>query len=562
MSTPLYGDSIAARIRSLRTKASQAGASTRFESVTRRELVVVVVVAAALCAAVYGPYVAAGGRYLDDWWLAAYTRFPRQLGFSSGYDYLRFYSGARPGAVVYWLVTYWLFGLHYAWHRALGVALTAGLTAVFFLLLRELRFGRRDAAAITALSLVLPVADSIHFWTTPDVGQLCVGTAVGGMLLAVRGLRASGRRALVLNVAACCLYALSMLIAETMVPIIGLTVLIYRTQVSWRRAASRWAPDAVLAAAASLHYLSGGSQHVAGGGTAAFLDHAGRLGDQALTLLAGTTMPLAHSRTWVLIALLAVCAWIVTRAQQGRASPSQTRWLRTAGLAALFAAVSYVIYIPSNSSYEPLVPTVGNRINIGLLLPLSVLAFAIARLVGGLVPWRRAAGALTIALFGLALVGALWRLEADRVLWQKAATEQARVLDTLHRVLPRPPRGTSMLVFGAPGVVTRFERVGVASVNASVPVFSTWWELDAAVRLSYGRADLNAYPIWAFQPAQLACAPYGIYQLGLDGVRHILAYGHVYVVDVAKPNAAKVSDQRECERIISRDRTIRYDLPE
>ncbi|MHB8694634.1 MAG: hypothetical protein ACYDHH_25635 [Solirubrobacteraceae bacterium] len=560
-----YPDSpIAVALRTLRARSRQTAAVTGRTSLGRRELVLACVLSTVASAALFGPFVADGGRYLDDWWLAAYIHFPRALGFPSAYSYLHFYSGARPGAVVFWLLSYWAFGLHYAWHRALGVGLCAGLAMVFYGLLRELGLSRRDGAAITALLLVLPVADSIHFWTTPDVAQLSLAACAGGLLLAVRGLRAAGRRAAGLHLAASGLYVVSMLIAETMVPAIGLSWFIYRTQVDWRRALRRWAPDAGLVVLASLHYLHGGAQRVSSGGVSARLHHAEMLGNQALSLLSGTIVPFARSRGWWLVGLLALVVWIAVltgRRRDHSVAAARWCWLRIAGLAAVFAAAAYVIYVPSDPSYEPLVPGVGNRVNIGALLPLSVLVYAIARLVGSLAPTRRTAGALTAALWGLALIGGFSRLEADRTLWDKAAAQQAHVLGALHSLLPRPPRGAAMLVFGSPGAVTHFEHVGVASVNESVPVFSTWWELDVAVKLSYGRSDLDAYPIWAFQPAQLACAPHGVYQLGLDGVRHVLAYGRVYVVDIAARRATLLEDQTECARIVSHSTTIRFDLP-
>ena len=104
-------------------------------------------------------------------------------------------------------------------------------------------------------------------------------------------------------------------------------------------------------------------------------------------------------------------------------------------------------------------------------------------------------------------------------------------------------------MLNAPGVVTRFGRLGHESINQPVPVFSTWWELDAAVKLSLGRPDVAAYPIWADQPPQILCGAHHVYQLGLDGVRHALAYGRVYVVDVLEPRAIRLDDERDCTRV-------------
>jgi hypothetical protein len=547
-----------------RSKRARTGDGTpRCRGISgQAEILLAVAVSGLAAAALFGPHVAAGGRYLDDWWLGVYVRFPGPLGFANARDYLDFYSGARPVAVAYWLVTYKLFGFHDVWHRALGAALSAGLATVFYLLLRELRVRRADAAAIAALSLALPIADSIHFWITPDVAQLCLATAAAGLILALRSLRATGRRALALQAGACALYAASMLIAETMVPAIGLSVLIYLTRVDWRRAVRAWMPVAVLTGIAAIHYaVSAPPRRVAAAGDQTYLQHARTLADQALTLLAGTLVPFAHSRAWVLVGLLGLggcVAWSL----RGRGRLAVDPWVIAAGLAAIFAAASYLIYVPSDPSYEPLVAGIGNRINIGALMPVCVLAFAVARLIGGLAARRRRApAAVTAVLWLVVLIGGVARLEGDRKLWDQAADQQTTVIAALHEVLPRPPENSAILVFDAPGVVTHFERVGVAWVNEPVPVFSTWWELDAAVELSYGRTDLDAYPVWSYQPPQVACGAHDVYQLGLDGVRHVLAYGHVYVVDVTAPSAIRVDDPTECARIVSQGTTVRYDLP-
>ncbi|HEU0318428.1 MAG TPA: hypothetical protein VFR49_13920, partial [Solirubrobacteraceae bacterium] len=382
----------------------------------------------------------------------------------------------------------------------------------------------------------------------------------GGLILALRGLRASGRRAVGLHAGACALYAASMLIAETMVPAIGLSVLIYLTQVDARRALRWWAPEAGLAVLAAIHYATGTPERrVSSAGQETYLHHAGTLADQALTLFAGTVVPFAGSRTWVLAGLLGLGGLLAWRLRSGAAAVD--RWLGVALLAAGFAAASFLIYVPADPTYEPLVPGIGNRINIGALLPLSVLAFAVARLVGALAGGGRRGGAVAAALWALMLAGGLVQTRADRVLWDRASTEQRSVLAALHTELPQPPRGASLLVFGSPGVVTRFERVGVARVNEPVPVFSTWWELDAAVKLSYGRTDLDAYPIWSYQPAQVACGAHDVYQLGLDGVRHALAYGRTYVVNVETPSMVRLDGQGQCSDVIGRATTMRYDLP-
>jgi hypothetical protein len=74
-------------------------------------------------------------------------------------------------------------------------------------------------------------------------------------------------------------------------------------------------------------------------------------------------------------------------------------------------------------------------------------------------------------------------------------------------------------------------------------------------------ARLDAYPIWSYQAPRVACGAHDVYQLGLDAVRHALAYGRTYVVDVQTRSVVRLEDQRQCTDIVGRATTIRYDLP-
>jgi hypothetical protein len=526
-----------------------------------------VLVGSLACAtAIFGAFVGAGGRYLDDWWLGANIAFPRALGFASSHDYLSFYSGARPGAVAYWLATYELFGFHDGWHRALSVALAGGLAAACYLLLRELRLGRADAAAIALLTLALPVADAIHFWITPAVAQLCLTACLLGLALGMRALRARGRRAIALHGASLALLGASLLMAETMLPAIALSLLVYRTQVDWRRAGARWSADLVLVGIATIHYaVSSPVRLTDEGRSIGALAHARAIADDLLTLFTSTLVPYAPGRAWVLAGLLAgavlVGAQLARRRRAAADAAPIVRWLVAGAIAALATAASYAIYVPADASYVPLAPGVGNRVNIGALVPLAVLAYAVVRLIGGLVAHPRVRTVVTVALLAAMLVPALLRLHADRTLWIAAADEQDATLAAVQAALPTPPTGASLLVLNAPGVVTRFGRLGHESINQPVPVFSTWWELDAAVKLRLGRPDVAAYPIWADQPPQILCGAHHVYQLGLDGVRHALAYGRVWVVDVLEPQAIRLDDARACTQVTESRPTIRYDLP-
>lgn len=533
----------------------------------RTELALALVLSILATAILFGPHVIDGGRHLDDWWLGMTVRFPHSLGFSSAYDYLNVNSGPRPGAIAWWLVTYKLLGIHDVWQRGAGAGLTALLCTVFYLLLRELRLSRAAAGAIALLSLSLPVADSLHFWLTPEVGQLGLACCVAGLLLALRALRSPGLWAVWLHVAALVLYLVSLSIAETTLPFISLSLLLYRTRVGWRRALASWSADAILVVAAAIHYASSvPPRRTLALGSEGYLEHIHVLAANGLKLFAGTLVPFARGWTWVVVIgavtlLLAAVAFRTLRtAELPPQLADQRRWLIAGVLGATLAAVSYVIYIPANGVYQPLAPGSGNRVNIGVLLPLSVLTFAVLRLLAGVIRRPRWSQVLCTVLFLVVLVASVQRLLVDRALWDGAAKWQRTVLASVHRLLPSPRPGTSLLLFGAPGVVTRFAEVGTISYNESAPVFSTWWELDAAVKLSYGRADLDAYPVWSYQAPQLLCGRAYVYQLGLDGVRHALAYGHVYVIDAGGAHAVELTGSAQCTRLLTTAHALRYDL--
>ena len=444
----------------------------------------------ACAAAIFGPFVGAGGRYLDDWWLGVNIEFPRALGFGSALDYLSFYSGARPGAVAYWLATYELFGFHDGWHRALSVALAGGLAAACYLLLRELRLGRADAAAIALLTLALPVADAIHFWITPAVAQLCLTSCLLGLL--VGGARAA------------------------------------RAADDGR---SRCTPLAGAPGRVAAHGRDDAARDRA---VAARLPHAGRLAARGRALvgrprarrhrddplrgeLAGAadgrrpigrragprardrrrTADAVHVDARPLRAGARVGARRAARRRRARRRPARApaaraaatptairRWLVAGAIAALAAAASYAIYVPADSSYLPLAAGVGNRVNIGALVPLAVLAFAVVRLLGGLVAHAAgAAGRDGRAARGGPRPRARAAARRPHAVDRRGGRAGHGARGGPGRAAVTPPRGASLLVLNAPGVVTRFGRLGHASINQPVPVFSTWWELDAAVKL-------------------------------------------------------------------------------
>ena len=132
-------------------------------------------------------------------------------------------AGGRPVAALYYASTHGLFGGRVELHLALAVVLAALVSVLFFLVLRTLAVERIHAAAMALLLLVFPAADATRFWLAASVSLVSLSLLLGGLLLALKGLRERGRRAVVLHAAAVACYALSLLAYE--VAIVAIAVL-------------------------------------------------------------------------------------------------------------------------------------------------------------------------------------------------------------------------------------------------------------------------------------------------------------------------------------------------
>ncbi|TMK26000.1 MAG: hypothetical protein E6G62_03475, partial [Actinobacteria bacterium] len=110
---------------------------------------------------------------------------------------------------------------------ALAAAMVVLQATCLYALLRELSVRARDAAAVAALSMIFPFSDSLWLWGVLSLTSLAISAALAGLILALRALRSTGRRALALHAASLALYVASILSYEAFAVAGSLAGLLY-----------------------------------------------------------------------------------------------------------------------------------------------------------------------------------------------------------------------------------------------------------------------------------------------------------------------------------------------
>jgi hypothetical protein len=526
-----------ARLRSLLKTALARSRCTRWELVACAALLALV------GAAAFGSHVRDGGFYNDDWAFASTFAFapePGLLGAIRAFDWYSF----RPVSMLYLPATYEAFGMRAELHLAL-VALTAvALSAMLYWLLRTLGMERLHAGAVASLVLLFPASDANRLWAAAGIALPAIALYLAGAVLALKGLAASGRRAVAFHAGAILLYLLSVMTYEIAAGAILLSVLLYRLRGGWRAALPRWLLDVAAVVPVLLLVTSGSWNEPQPLGTS--VRHAGTVADEAVTVLADATVPFGDPDTGVVIALLALVA--ATGALVWRRRPPADpvgrelrRWLSVALAAICAIAVGYAIFIPADpDSYSPLMPGQGNRVNglaaIGFVLLIYALAMVAATLVTQRARrWREWSTGVAIVLALVLGWGWLQRIEADIGDWDRSAAVQADVVTRIDRAVAAPwPEMTIYAVrlptLAAPGV----------------PIFAATWDLAGALALEWDEPSISAYP--AVPRTSFACGGREISaENWLDAFDPQTAeYGRAVIVDVAASRAVRVRNRAAC----------------
>jgi hypothetical protein len=487
---------------------------------TRRELAVAFVALLLAGAALFGPQVADGGFYWDDWQNSANVHIAGDPGLFASLDRgtLRPVFGYRPVLTVMLVVEHWALGLDKHLHLAMAVLFGVLTAWALYLLLRMAGLGRLDSAVPAALLLAFPWADSTRMWATASFDTLAVALYLLGAALAVRALRdppARGRTA-----ASLALYLLASWTYEVVAIAVLGSIALYLTVAPRRAALRRWALDVGVVAIALLVVVTGTSRTPQSFSTQ--VDHAGTLASHAFSLLARALVPVGDVPGWVGLAVLVLVAaygW-----QRG-----ERRWLAVAGLGALCVVCGYVLFVPAAPYYQPLSPGTVTRMNVLAAVGYAVLVYALTRVVAGpRRPW------IATALCVLIGAGYVVKVADDQEGWQRSARIQAQVLDALPR--PSVP-GTTYYTFGAPTYAA-----------PGIPAFSLPFDLKAALRLRDDTHLTAAYPMAAGN--RIACAPGLLFPTGGSYTRAQGArYGHAVFVDVPARRAARISSRAECLRL-------------
>lgn len=469
----------------------------------------------AAAAAVFGPQVANGGFYWDDWQNAANTHFSREPGLFGALESAteRPVFGYRPVLTTLLVLEHEAFGRHVWLHLAMAVLFGVLLAWALYLLLRTLGFGRIDAGVPAALLLAFPWVDSTRFWATASYDALAVALYLLGLGLAVRGLRT--RRAWA-AVASLVLYLAAAWTYEIVAVGVLASVFVYLLVAPRRAALQRFGADLLLVAVALALVVSGTTRDPQSLGDQ--LDHARVIAGQAFTLFARAVLPLGAVPGWVGALLLAGVLLVAWRRRD--------RWAALALCGLLYVAAGYALFVPALPHYQPLEPGTTNRMNVLAAVGFVVLAYALARMVAGRRTW------LAVALGALVAVGYVVKLGGDEGDWQRSAELQQEVLRSLP---PAPAPGSTLYTFGAP-----------TFAGPNVPVFSLPFDLKAAARLRYHDSSIAAYPL--AERDGIVCGRLGLYPTGGSyGPVHGEQYGHAVLVDVRSGRAIPIGSRAECE---------------
>jgi hypothetical protein len=388
-------------------------------------------------------------------------------------------------------IPYRLFGLHTPLHLTLALVLSAAASTAFYVLLRTLGLERRHTGMIAALVLFFPWADSSRLWTTGSMNNAAVIFFFAGLIVSLCGLRAGGRRALVLALLGTTLYVLAVLTYEVVGGVVLLVVLVYTWWSGWGRAWRRWMLDLIgVVPSLAFVWLRQPTHHTEHPSLGWQLAHGGRIARGAAALLWDALIPGAPGAAVAGAVLVVAAGALVARSTLDDHDPTRaalSRWLSIAAASVVAIGAAYSPYVPGLGKYVPGAPGVGNRVNLLAAFGYAVLVYALVTLAGLLV--ARVARRKGAAVIGTLLCGAivLAYTAVDRQhgrTWDQATRVADHELDTVARLVPDPRPGTVSSVFGDPNYVA-----------PGVPVFAIAGDLNNAVKVRLRTRRADAYPM-------------------------------------------------------------------
>ena len=508
----------------------------------RRELLLVATLLALLTAAAFGPYVAGGGLYWDDWENAATTQHPPP-GFVGPVE-LRL-AAYRPGLALLLPLPHLIAGVRPGVHLAIAAGLVWLMVVCFYALLRTAGLPALHAIPVCFLALLFPHATATRLWPTGAVNNVALALMLVGLWAGLRALDRRGTpRAGRWRAAAIALPVLGVLTYEVVAaPALLGSLALYVHRLGWRSALRWWRPQAVAIGLAALINVVATTKEVQAPGTS--LSHAVAIAEQGLVLLARSLAPFGRPPAFAVLATAAAvavaCALASRRggAEDGRRALLATAWRLLAGGVG-GVAVGYLMFVPSHPAYAPLNPGTADRVNLIAALGYALAAYGAVLGVGALAArvlgrrWRWGAAVACVLLFVLVAGGYALRGREQQRRWERAAKLQEPVLAPLRARAPDLPAGSTVFAFGH----QRFAAPGV-------PVFATSWDLNGAIKALSGDPSLSAFPLGRHR--RLLCRPttVGPYPT-LDKREARPSYGRAFLLVTATGRLVPIGSRERC----------------
>ena len=475
------------------------------------------------------PYVFGLGFHGDDWWYHA--EFARLAGQNLGKVFLHEWTGdhdalVRPVMVAYVVLTHRMFGLHATPYHLLNTAMLGVTTALLYLALSQMRFGRWLAFAIALIFGLLPHYSTDRFWFASHQATFCVGFALFGIVALLRAIEPEEKSTKTWFALAMLSFTFSVLSYEVAAGLIvgAIGFAGWRSMVTARRLPAQrkarlggiFAVVFVLAVVGCLKTMGqnriASHHHLLG-----FLHRLGPVTVRGVwqaiqfnLITYGWKMPhvllilLQHGAlsgaAWTIAAIIATfVAAYLWRLMEPSAVPDPSKCIRLIAFGFLIFFLGYAMFF-SGLNFNFSSAGINNRVAIASAIGASCILVAIAALVSSLVksaPTRAHVFSLAIALICAAnslVVSGLG------FYWDDAATRQAAIIRSVAGNVRSLPSGSVLLLDG----FCRFSGPAV--------VFETDGDTTGAVQVALNNPSITSEvvsPNMSFNPTSIDTIIYG-----------------------------------------------------
>ncbi len=518
------------------------------------QLAAVVLVLTVVGVLLYGSNAIHGGFISDAWANRSTYVFASKSGFFGGVsafmDLPNF--AVRPLLAVYFAALNTVFGGHMGFWLGWLIVTGIAMCAVLYILLRRLSMGALDAAAVAVLVLVFPATGSLRLWAAMMASPITIILALVGFLIALSAFERKNLRAgLILHGVSLLFFVASLLLYEPALPVMMLSVLVYRLKVPWRPAIYRWIVDVVVLGTIALtvtHSSTAGyeqNQALEGG----MLHHAHEIFGQLHTFLATVVLPFGNSSWYILLLLALIPAtgalvyWLLPSGAEMRIDLK--RWGIVMAGGAIIVLAGYAIYIPALAYYVPLRVGIADRMNAVPSIGWVLLFYGGARMLTlllfqGVPNARRIAQVAAVVGCALVAVGWVKVVHAESNSYTAAFREDLRVLSVIQTALPKPPPEATIWTFGQPVLIA-----------PEIPVFGNTWDMTTSVQMQYDDPTLKSYvagPETKFICKAKEVEPSGFNYSEAEAPLLASPYGLTYFVNTVTGEYVRIDSQAACEK--------------